>query len=261
MAVNLKLIFNYFWLNIKKEWQYKTSFIMQMLIMILNDLFFIIQWVIIFSIVDDIAGYGFNEIMLLWAISAGSYGIAHAFFGGTFRIKDFVYDGKLDVYLTQPKNVLINVCCSATEVSALGDIAYSFVVLVIIGAKWWWYLAIIPIIILGGLLYVAMYVVYSSLAFYIRRGDSVATAIEGALLKTDKYPLAIFNSVTKWILFTIIPAAFFTLIPATHILLGFDIYWILGYVGFVALWIIAAFICFHKGLKRYNSGSLMGGRL
>ena len=63
MAVknNLKLIFSYFKLNLKKEWKYKTSFFMQIAMMILNDLFFIIQWYIIFRLVDNIGGYGFNE--------------------------------------------------------------------------------------------------------------------------------------------------------------------------------------------------------
>ena len=32
---NLKLIFSYFALNLKKEWKYKTSFFMQMIMMIM----------------------------------------------------------------------------------------------------------------------------------------------------------------------------------------------------------------------------------
>ena len=55
--------------------------------MILNDLFFILQWLIIFEVTEKIGNYGFSEVMLLWAISAGSYGIAHTFFEGAFRIK------------------------------------------------------------------------------------------------------------------------------------------------------------------------------
>ena len=57
---NLKLIFSYFKLNMLKELEYKTSFILKVIMMILNDAFFILQWYIIFNIVDDIAGYGFT---------------------------------------------------------------------------------------------------------------------------------------------------------------------------------------------------------
>ena len=112
MFLSLKLIFSYLKLNLKKEWHYKASFFMQIIMMMLNDLFFIIQWYIVFQLVDNIGGYGFNETMLLWAMAAGGFGFCHVFFGGAWKIKDIIYDGKLDVFLTQPKNVLINLICS-----------------------------------------------------------------------------------------------------------------------------------------------------
>lgn len=258
---NFRLIFSYYGLNIKKEWKYKSSFFMQIIMMILNDLFFIIQWYIIFKLVDNIGGYGFNETMLLWGISAGGFGISHAFFGGAWNIKDIVYEGKLDVYLTQPKNALINVCCSSTDVSAIGDILYSFIVLAIIGAPWWWYFMMIPVIIMAGLVYVSVYVTFCSLCFYIKRGDSVAKSVESQMNKVANYPPAIFNFAVKVILFTVIPAFFYTFIPAQYFFLTFNIWWVLGAIGVTALWIVLAFVCFHVGLKRYNSGNLMGGRL
>lgn len=258
---NLKLIFSYFKLNLKKEWKYKSSFFMQIFMMILNDAFFIIQWYIIFQLVDDIGGYGFNETMLLWAVSAGGYGVSHAFFAGAWKIKDIVYEGKLDVYLTQPKSVLLNVCCSSTDVSAIGDIIYAFVVLAIIGAPWYWYLIMIPAMIMAGLIYVCVYVVYTSFCFYIKRGDSVAKSVEGTLNKAGNYPAHIYNSVVKGILFTVIPALFYTFVPVQYFFLAPNVWWILGAIGVTVLWVILAFVSFKLGLKKYNSGNLMGGRL
>jgi len=62
---NLALIFKYLKLNVQKEFQYKTSFFMQIFMMIANNAFFIIQWLVIFSISTNIAGYGFKEVLLL----------------------------------------------------------------------------------------------------------------------------------------------------------------------------------------------------
>lgn len=258
---NIKLIFNYFVLNIKKEWKYKTSFFMQLFMMVLNDLFFIIQWVIIFDLVDNIGGYGFNETMLLWGIAAGGYGVSHALFGGAWNIKDIIYEGKLDVYLTQPKNVLINVCCSATNIGALGDILYSFVVLIIINAPWWWYLVMPFAITIAGLIYVSVYVVYCSLCFYIKRGDSVAKSVEGTLNKAANYPPAIFNNIAKTLFYTLIPVAFFTFVPTQFMFLSFNILSLLVLIAFTSLWVLLAFLMFKMGLKKYNSGNLMSGRL
>lgn len=258
---HLKLILSYFKLNVKKEWKYKASFFMQIVMMILNDLFFIIQWFIIFGLVDSIGGYGFNETMLLWAVAAGGYGFSHAFFGGAWNIKDIVYEGKLDVYLTQPKSVLLNVCCSSTEIAAIGDIIYSFVVLVIIQAPWYWYLLMVPAMILSGLLYVAAYVVYVSLCFHIKRGDAVAKSVEGTINKAGNYPPGIYNTVVKWLFYTIIPTFFFTFIPAQYFFITPSITWMLVALGVTIVWVILAFVCFRLGLRKYSSSNLMGGRL
>lgn len=258
---NFKLIFSYFKLNLKKEWKYKASFFMQIVMMMLNDLFFIIQWYIVFQLVDNIGGYGFNETMLLWAVASGGFGVSHALFAGAWNIKDIVYEGKLDVFLTQPKNTLINVCCSSTQVSGLGDILYSFVVLAIIGAPWYWYLLIIPAIICSGLIYVASYVVYATLCFYVKRGDAVAKSVEGTINKAGNYPPIIFNTFVKAIFFTLIPTFFYTFVPAQYLFLTPSVWWILIMLGVTAIWVILAFVLFKLGLKKYNSGNLMGGRL
>lgn len=258
---HLKLIWNYFKLNLKKEYQYKSSFFMQIIMMVLNDLFFIIQWFIIFKLVDNIGGYGFNETMLLWAVAAGGYGFSHTFFAGAWSIKDIVYDGKMDVFLTQPKNALINICASKTDISGIGDMLYSFIVLAIIGAPWWWYLAMIPAMIIAGLLYVAVYVTCVSLCFWVKRGDAVAHCVEGTINKAANYPPMIYKGVVKWMFFTIIPTFFYTFVPAQYFFITPNLWWVLGSIGITIVWIIAAFVVFRLGLKKYNSGSLMGGRL
>ncbi len=263
MAVknNLKLIFSYLKLNLKKEWKYKSSFFMQIIMMILNDLFFIIQWYIIFKLIDNIAGYGFDETMLLWSLAAGGFGVSHLFFGGAWKIKDMVYEGKLDVFLTQPKNTLLNVCCSSTEVSALGDLIYPYIVLIIIRAPWYWYILMAPAMILSGLIFVATYVVYVSICFYIKNGDAVAKSVEGTINKAGNYPPGIYNGIVKGLLYTLIPAAFYTFVPAQYFFLTPNLWWILGAVGVTTVWVLLAFLMFRIGLKKYNSGNLMGGRL
>ena len=263
MAVkgNLKLIFEYLKLNLKKEWKYKSSFFMKVIMMIFNDLFFIIQWTIIYKLVDNIGGYGFKETMLLWAIAAGGFGVAHLFFNGAWSISDIVYDGKLDVFLTQPKNVLINVCCSSTSVDAIGDLIYSFVVLIIIGAPWWWYLLLPLAMVIAGLIFVSSYVFYVSLVFWIKRGDAVAKSVEGTINKAANYPPAIYNFVVRVLFFTAIPTFFYTFIPAQYFFFTPNLLWIGILIAVTILWVLMAFVMFNIGLKKYNSGNLMGGRL
>lgn len=258
---NIMLIFKYLALNLKKEAQYKTSFILQIVMMILNDLFFILQWLIIFSITPSIGGFGFRECMLLWSLSAGSYGFAHLFFEGAFHIDEIIYQGGLDVYLTQPKNLLVNLCCSKTSVSAIGDIIYSIVALAIGGATWWWYLAILPICMIGGLIYVGIILCFQSLNFYVKRGGSIANMIHSSITLFSNYPPIIFNMVAKIFLYSIIPCGFMVFVPAQYLFLGFNIWWLLAMLGFMVFSLSLAFILFRIGLKCYTSGNLMNGRI
>ena len=51
----------------------KTTFIMNIVFMILNNASFIIQWIVIYSLKEDIAGYSFKEVLLLWGIAASTF--------------------------------------------------------------------------------------------------------------------------------------------------------------------------------------------
>ena len=63
-----------------KEMLNKTTFIMNIIFMILNNASFLIQWLILFSLKDDVGGYSFKQVMLLWGIAASTYGFSHFFF-------------------------------------------------------------------------------------------------------------------------------------------------------------------------------------
>ena len=63
-----------------REMLNKTTFITNIIFMILNNASFIIQWLILYSLKDNVGGYTFNQVMLLWGIAASTYGFSHFFF-------------------------------------------------------------------------------------------------------------------------------------------------------------------------------------
>ena len=85
--------------GIMREMINKTSFVMKVLFMILNNASFIIQWVVIYSIKDNVGGYTFEEILLLWGIAASTYGFSHFFFKNMFLLSFNVYT-KIFIYET-----------------------------------------------------------------------------------------------------------------------------------------------------------------
>ena len=119
--------------SLVREMLNKASFIMNIVFMIINNASFLIQWAVLYSIKDNVGGYTFNQVLLLWGMAAATYGGAHLFFKKAFSISETIVNGKLDSFLVQPKNVLIAIATSEVEVSAIGDILYGYIMLFISG--------------------------------------------------------------------------------------------------------------------------------
>jgi ABC-2 type transport system permease protein len=97
--------------------------------MMLNNAAFALFWGALIARVGTIGGYGFVDIMIIWALTSTSFGIAHVLWGNVRSIGQIVMKGELDVYLLQPKNAFLNVLASRTIVSAWGDLLYGYLVL------------------------------------------------------------------------------------------------------------------------------------
>ena len=97
----------------------KTSFVMNIVFMILNNASFIIQWLVIYSLREDVGGYTFNQVLLLWAVAASTYGLSRFIFKKAFSLSELITNGKLDSFLVQPKNVLISVITTEVDMDIL----------------------------------------------------------------------------------------------------------------------------------------------
>jgi len=255
---NIKLMFISFKYNLAKEMTNRGSFIMQIVFMILNNSTFIIQWLILFSLKDSIGGYSFKDIMILWALTASSYGLSHIFFQNVYEIPKLIANGKLDVYLTQPKNVLFNIAISKTSPSAIGDIIFGYLILLIMSPGN--IILFTVFTITGAIIFSAFSVIVGSLTFWLKRGDIVADRLNSLMTLPSTYPEGIFNGVVRILLYILIPVGFMVFLPI-RILGGFNILFFIAVILFTILITFLAFYIFHKGLKRYTSSNLMSARV
>ena len=101
----LKVVYQSIKYALQREMLNKVTFISNIVFMILNNACFILQWIIIYSIKEDVGGYTFKQVILLWGMAALTYGISRFFFKEAFNLPEIINHGKLDNYLVQPKNV------------------------------------------------------------------------------------------------------------------------------------------------------------
>ena len=245
---------------IMREMLNKATFFSNVFFMILNNATFIFEWVVLFSIRSEIAGYGFKEVMLLWGFSAGTYGICHVFFNRANHLSDLIINGELDAYLVQPKDVLLSAITSSSEVSAIGDLIYALIMLVIYGFTIPRLLLYVFAIICGGLIFTSVQIIAHSLSFWFVKVDIITDTINSSLINFSTYPGTIFSGPIKLILYTIVPVGLSTYLP-TDLMITMDFRLLGMLVIFTILFVFLAYNLFYRGLRRYSSSNLMNARV
>lgn len=246
--------------NLAREMLNKISFLTNIVFMILNNAAFIVEWIIFYSLKDNIGGYALKDVILLWGIASGTYAICFIFFGAVIELPKLIMNGKIDSFLVQPKNVLLSILSSKTKVSAIGDLIYSYILLFIYGISIRNLVLFTLFIVLGGIVITSVGVIFSSLAFYITKADTVTNNIMNTLLSFDTYPDGIFKNGVRILFYTIIPVSFIAYIPL-HILQKFNLVNFIILISYTILIVLIAFYSFYRGLRRYSSGNLMSARV
>lgn len=257
MAANLQ--WNYFKMALSTAMEYKTNFIIQVMAMFFNDVVWMVFWLIFFNRFKNVGGWELNDMLMLYSIVCLSYGLSGFFFGNRNRIAGMVNQGKLDFYLTLPRNTLYHILISSSNFYDLGDILFGISVafFCITPEK-------IPLFIiftlLSTIIFTAFGTITGTLAFYFGNAEETSRTLFMGVLSFASYPLSIYSGAARFILLTLIPAGFITGIPV-EVLKVFSMKWFLLTFGFTFLITLIAVVFFYIGLKRYESGNLMHVRM
>lgn len=242
--------------NIMREMLNRVTFLTNIGFMILNNASFIVQWVILFHIKDDLGGYRMSDVMLLWGLAASSYGLSRILFARAFSLPDLIINGKLDAYLVQPKNVLLSVLTSATNTSAIGDLIYGFLVVCLFCFSIGRILLFTLFTITGAVIVTAFALLMGSLSFWFVKADALGDNMVNCMISFSTYPDGIFQGTARFLLYNIIPVGMAIYQPI-HIMVQFDIKSLLTVLGYTLLISAAAVFVFYRGLRRYSSSNLM----
>lgn len=243
-----------------KEMLNKTTFITNVIFMILNNASFIVQWIVLFSLKENFGNYTLKQVLLLWAVAAGTYGCSRFFFKKAFALSDIITNGKIDSCLVQPKNVLLSLITTDVEPSALGDILYAYIILFIYGVTPINFCLFTFLIVIGSFIVTSVSIIISSLSFWINKADMAADTMNSLMTNFATYPDTIFKGAVKAILYVIVPVGFTAYIPI-ELLVEFNILKLLLIILVTVIFVSLAFIVFYKGLKRYSSSNLMIARI
>ncbi len=252
-------MFDYFKVNLASQFEYRFSFIFTVVSMMFNNLVWIFFWFIILPRFQDINGWVFKDILIIYAVLSTSFGLTGVFFGNRFAMARVIEVGGLDFYLALPKKVLLHLMVSRLSVGGMGDLAFG-IILSFFALTWQQVPLFILLTLLSFGILMAFAIAAGSLAFLMGRSQSLERTLFMGVLSLGGYPLSIFQGFTKLILLTVIPAGFITGIPV-QLLNQFDLKMLLLMIAVTAISLYLSVKLFTWCIRRYESGSLIVERL
>ena len=234
----------------------RGAFIFQSLLMMFNNLVFFVLWLIFFRKFPSIGGWSFNDMIVLWVVGIGGYGIAQVLFGGSKQLAKNIVNGKLDGFLTQPKNVLLNIVISESRVKGWGHILTALFLLPFLkGVSGQVVLLLFVMMVCAAVVFGASAMIVHSSAFWLGSIQMVAKRYCDSLFLFALYPTNIYSGLLQLAMFTVIPAGIIGYIPV-ELFRSFSWIRLLLLLASTTIYCGLAFFVFYRGLRRYESGNL-----
>ncbi len=216
---------------------------------------------VIYNHTNSIAGWSKYEMLLLVGTSLLIQRFLMGFFWSSiFEMGRNIRSGHFDYFLAQPGNILF---MASTRKIDLDGLMNSFVAMGVVAYAAHQLhlqpsisdLLMYAVMVGCGLaIHYGMLVLSISLAFWI----TSAQGIEGiyfTLSEFSRLPKAAFKGLASLAFVWVLPVVVVSNAPAETLLRHIQPQWVLALLAATIVWLTAAILVFHRGLKRYSSAS------
>lgn len=250
-------------LNFRSLLEYRTALFLQAVGMIINNGALIGVWYTFFEIFKSVNGWTFREMLGLHGFTAIVYGLVFTFAFGVRRISRSISYGQMDKYLLLPKSPLLNIMFSETSFSAVGDMIFGVICMaayiVMIGFQPVFLISIPLLIIAATIIFTGFTVIAQSVAFWFPNSEDLSDALFEFMLGPSLNPNSAFTGIIRFFFTFFVPAILIGGLPV-DIMLYMRPADILILFALSIVWFTLASLVFYGGLKRYESGNLVGNR-
>lgn len=227
----------------------------QVAVMVLNDLVWVAFWLLFFRRMGSLRGWDGQSILMLQAVLTTGGGTALGVFANARRVGRMAVEGELDGVLSLPVPPLAYLLIRRFEPVNMGDMAFGLVLFAVAGEPTLPRVAVfLGVVAAAVTLTTGFLVLTGSLAFFVGRSEAGDMGFN-AIIMMGSYPVDVFSGVAKLVVYTVVPAAFVSAVPA-RLVSSFDAGQALALGVAAAAFALAGSLTFTMGLRRYTSGSV-----
>lgn len=253
--------------------EYKIDFLMGTIALGIQQISTFLILLAVFTQINAIASYSFNEILLFYGYSQIVRGIDHIYNDNIWSVGwGKIQDGSFSLYLTRPINIVSHIIMEKIQFDGIGEFLLGLIIFIYAKLQLNLvfslrdHLAFFIFLITGLAIYFAIKLICASIAFWtVSSGELMTVTYE--INSFSKYPLDIYkNVVLKSLLIYFLPFGVVSYIPMAYFLrdnqsigkvLGFsytsnNFLIMLTLIITIIFTIISQFI-WKLGLKKYNA--------
>ncbi len=259
MIRNIKIYFSFLGASLKRMIEYRVDCIIGMISQIAFQVIELIFIWIVFQNTDNIAGWTFEHLLLLYGVTMLSLAVTDVLFDSTYSIGyRLIRKGKFDTILLRPVHPLISILGESDTTTSLGYMVLSIILIISMLIKLQITITALLVFkilylgILGGLIIGGIQTAFSIAGFWTYKSNEVVWSVF-QLHKLAEYPIEIYNKFIKVLITLIFPFAFAAYYPTLEYLqLGKgNLIFIMSLIVIVE-WIIVIKI-WDWGLNKYRS--------
>lgn len=255
---NIKLYFSFLLASLKEILIYRVDCIVGVVSQIISQLVEIIFIWIAFQNTENIAGWNFKQVFLLYGITLIAIGIADFCFDALYDLgPKYIKQGEFDKIMLRPVHPLLSIIGSSRAFTAIGYLGLGLTITISMFIKLSIPVTILLILkilffsIIGALIIGAINTICSITSFWTYRSNEFIWSFF-KMYTFAQYPIDIYNKFIKILITVILPFAFVSYYP-TMDYLGINTYMIyLSPIIAIILWIVAVKL-WDFALKKYRS--------
>lgn len=225
MRRQLSLAWAYTLMLAKARMSYRADFLVQVSSDILLQAVNLAFLAIVFTRVDALGGWSFEEVLFIYGFSLVPFALFNASFAALSSLGGrYVVGGELDRILTRPINALLQVQLELLRPQSLNGIILGIIVMAIASARMqltWTpqdVLAMTSATIGAWLVYGGVFITVASLTFWTQDRGSGFFPIAYNTIQFGRYPLNIYPAIVQFLLTFVLPYAFIAFLPAAGVL-------------------------------------------